>query len=381
MKKLLNEYKFPLSAFLIWRIVLFVIIFVAIKYVPLQNNFLGGGKGNYLQNPYLWSFANYDGEHYLSIAQNGYKSLQYFYFPLFPVLTGIVSKLTDKGIQSIALTGMFISNFAFLISLIGFWKLIKIDFSEKIAKISLILLLVFPASFYFASFYTESLFLMFVIWSFYFARKRKWLLAAILGAFCSATRSTGILLLPVLIVEYYFYEKNKKLSTFLTLFLIPIGLTLYMLFLKDKTENMFAFNYSGYIFGEYRSAKPIPLPQVFYRYIFKIIPNLNFKYFTGTFPIVTEFLTAVVLSVISIFSIGRIRLSYWLYMVGGFVTPTLYLSFVSLPRYALVLFPIFIFSAFYVEKLPKVLQIAVFTLLFISLVISLSLFSRGFWIA
>ncbi|MBX4205585.1 glycosyltransferase family 39 protein [Candidatus Microgenomates bacterium] len=381
MRKLYNEYKFTLFSFLIWRVTLFSIIYLALKYVPLQNNFLGGGKSNYLQNPYLWSFANFDGEHYLSIAQSGYKSLQYFYFPLFPIATSFFSGLFNRSIQNIVFIGQFISNLAFFISLIGIWKLVKIDYSSKIAKICIILLLVFPTSFYFASFYTESLFLMFVVWSFYFARRKKWFFAAILGGLSSATRSTGVFLFPALFVEYLLNEKNKKLSTVITLFLIPLGLIFYMLYLKNKTGDFFAFNYSGYIFGEYRSAKPIPLPQVFYRYIFKIIPNLNLKYFTGTFPILFEFLTAITLTLVSLFSITKMRLSYWVYMVAGFVTPTLYLSFVSLPRYILVLFPTFIFLSVYISKLPKILQMSIFALLFAGLIISLSLFSRGFWIA
>ena len=67
-----SEYKFIFFAFLIWRVLLIIILYLATKFVPMQFNFLGGGLGNYLKNPNFWAYGNYDGQHYINIAQNGY---------------------------------------------------------------------------------------------------------------------------------------------------------------------------------------------------------------------------------------------------------------------------------------------------------------------
>ncbi len=70
--------------FLTWKIFVYFVLVLSLAVIPLQFSYLGGGLVNYLKNPYLWAFANFDGVHYLSIAQEGYKPLTYFYFPVFP---------------------------------------------------------------------------------------------------------------------------------------------------------------------------------------------------------------------------------------------------------------------------------------------------------
>src|SRR3989344_1296507 len=105
--------------FLIWRFLLFVILIFAIPVVPLQKDFLGGGMDNYLKNPFLWSWLNFDGNHYLSIAMYGYKPLQYFYFPLFPLSLGVVAKLLGGAQSMYALSGLLVSNITFFVALLG----------------------------------------------------------------------------------------------------------------------------------------------------------------------------------------------------------------------------------------------------------------------
>ncbi|MEK7526370.1 MAG: hypothetical protein AAB546_02735 [Patescibacteria group bacterium] len=376
-----NEYKFPIIVFLVWRVGLSLILLFAINFVPLQKNFLGGGMGNYLKNPYFWSWLNFDGEHYLSIAQSGYKSLQHFYFPLYPVLVGLIASFFNKSIENLALVGLVLSNLSFLFALVGLWKLVRLDYTAEVARTTLVLLTVFPTSFYFGSFYTESLFLLTVVWSFYFFRKSNFFWAAVFGIFASATRSIGVILLPVFLGEYFLTSKHKKNFKLAFLLFIPLGLAAYMYYLYLTTGNAFAFNYSGHIFGEYRSQNPVILPRVIYRYIFKILPNLNYTYFAGTFPTLLEFLVAMWLLTVTIISVSKIRLAYWFYLLGAFITPTLYLSFVSTPRYALVAFPAFIVTASALATRPKVLQLTIFGLLLTVQFAAFAMFSRGFWIS
>src|SRR3972149_3685262 len=78
MKK--GEFKFIITSFLGWRVLLLGFVFLAASFFPLQKLFLGGGIENYLKNPYFWSWINFDGEHYLSLALQGYLPLTYFYF-------------------------------------------------------------------------------------------------------------------------------------------------------------------------------------------------------------------------------------------------------------------------------------------------------------
>ena len=181
MPKLLDsDIKKIVSAFLGWRLFLILVLTFALRILPHQNNFLGGGLGRYLENPYFWSWINFDGEHYLLIAQNGYKPLTYFYFPLYPLIIRIFTFINKSQI-SFATAGLLVSHFAFLLALVGMMKLIKIDFKDKIAYTALVLILLFPTSVYFVGFYAESLFLALAVWSFYGVRKKNWFLAGVLG--------------------------------------------------------------------------------------------------------------------------------------------------------------------------------------------------------
>src|SRR5687767_4638175 len=109
-----NELKYIILSFLTWRMSLFVILYFAFTYISLQQNFLGGGMENYLKNPYLWSWANFDGEHFLSISQLGYQPLTYFFFPLYPLLVKVVSSLIANSLITYLYSGIFVSNIGFL---------------------------------------------------------------------------------------------------------------------------------------------------------------------------------------------------------------------------------------------------------------------------
>lgn len=379
-----------LGFFISWRLLLFIFLGIA-SYLPLQKNFLGGGLENYINAPSFWTWANFDGEHYLSIAQRGYGQGEQAFFPLYSLLIKGFSVLLGKGIEKFVLMGLLISNFSFFVALIGLYKLIVLDYPEKVARASILLLLFFPTSFYFGSLYTESLFLALVVWSFYFARKKNWFPAVILGALSSATRFIGILLLPAIFFELAGWSAIKdilvrrplKVAPLKVLFLaiLPIGLILYMYFLKQSTGDPLAFINTLPSFGEQRSQTPIVLPQVFYRYFFKILPNLTFSYLPVVFSTFLELTTAILFTFLSVSAFFKIRLSYAIYLSLGFLIPTLSGSFSSLPRYVVVLFPGFLLMATYFLKLKRAMKLILLTILFILLGAATALFVRGYWIA
>lgn len=367
-----KDFSFILFSFLSWRIFLFIILFFAVKLVPLQEHFLGGGMQAYLKSPWLWAWANFDGEHYLSIAKDGYHLAEQAFFPLYPLLI----RLMGGGVW----IGLLISNASFFLALVGLFKLLRIDYPQKVTKLAIILLLIFPTSFYFGAVYTESLFLCFIIWSFYFYRKNNILLASILGMFASGTRVIGIILLPIYLLEL-FKEKTKWDKKHLWLLIIPLGLVSYMFYLYKVYGDPLMFLHALPSFGEQRSSIPILLPQVFYRYIFKILPSLHYSFFAGTFTTIMEFVIGIIFFTVSIISFFKLRLSYALFLILGYLIPTLSGSFSSLPRYMLVLFPAFTLFSIWLDKSSKIVKIICYMILFAGLVVSLSLFNRGFWVS
>jgi len=367
-----KDFLFIISSFVCWRILLFIFLGFAIKFLPLQQHYIGGGIERYLKNPWFWTWANFDGENYLSIAKYGYLFVGQAFFPLY----SLIIRFFGSGMWA----GLLISNLSFLIALIGLYKLIKLDYSEKITRLSILLLLLFPTSFYFGSVYTESLFLAFVVWSYYAGRKEKWLITGILGAFASATRVIGVILLPSLLIGLLIKKKKLEVKHW-PLILIPLGIIFYMIYLGRFSGDFLAFIHAQVSVGEQRSSTLIILPQVFYRYLFRIIPNLNFNYLPIVFTTFLELGSALLFLILSVYSFWKLKLSYALFLSLGYLIPTLTGSFSSLPRYVLVLFPGFILLALWTEKLSRPFKIVIYGILFISLAIASGLFLRGYWVS
>ncbi len=380
-----SDLSFIFKSFLVWKVGLIIAVFFAIKFIPLQKDFLGGGMANYLTNPFLWSWANFDGEHYLAIAREGYLPLTYFFFPLYPIVIRFFSLIFGQSILNYLISGLFVSHVSLFLGMIGFYKLTGLDYRSSVSKLAIILLLIFPTSFYFGSLYTESIFFALSVWSFFFARKRKWLIAGVLAGFAGATRIIGLALIAGLLVEWWNYSKadkdKKKAITSLSSILVSfLGIGSYLYYIYARTGDPFNFLTTVGIFGSQRSSSLILLPQVFYRYIFKVLPSLDYASFFSFFIPWLEFVTALIFTFISILSFFKLRLSYSIYLLLGFLIPTLSGSFSSLPRYVLVLFPAFILGAVYLNGVRKWRYLSI-TLMLISLFICTALFVRGFWVS
>jgi Gpi18-like mannosyltransferase len=376
-----EELRFVLASFVVWRVVLFLFLFLSLKLFPLQKNFLGGGMQNYLNAPWLWAWSNFDGEHYLAIAQRGYGFAEQAFFPIFPLMIRFLGKFGGGSLFSLNIAGILVANSAFFLGLIGLYKLIKLDYSEKISRLVIILLLLFPTSFYFGTVYTESIFFVFFVWSLYFARSRKWFLASAIGMFVSVTRTIGIVIFPILLFEYLVTYRPRKSYSYFWIFLVPFGLFAYMFYLHQTTGDWLKFLHTLTAYGEQRSSTPILLPQVFYRYFFKVLPNTDYGYFPIVFTTLLEILTAITFTILSFWSLFKLRLSYIFYLIAGFILPTLSGSFSSLPRYVLVLFPGFLLVSLYISRLRKPIRFVIYSLLFVSLAISETLFIRGYWVS
>jgi len=188
-----------------------------------------------------------DSNWYLGIAADGYerrtftteRPANWAFFPLYPLLLRAAATVTGER----HLTGAFLSNIFLLFALLLLYKtVLAFDFGEDDAARAVFYLAVFPVSYFYSVPLTESLFLLLTVGSFYAARRERWLAAGLLGALASATRVTGVLLLPALAVLYWeTYRTLRPRLNFLPLLLIPSGLVAFMAFLFAATGNALAF--------------------------------------------------------------------------------------------------------------------------------------------
>lgn len=361
-----------------------MVSFIAALYIlPLQNGYLGGGYENYITAPLFWMRANFDGEHYIQIARLGYQPLEYFFFPIYPLMISLVNWVVGYNLSSFVSIGIVFSVILSFFSLHYLYKLARLDHDIETSRWIIISLLIFPTSFYFQLVYTESLFLFLCVTSFYFARRSKWAIAGILGAIASATRLIGVVMFAALLFEWFIQWRETKRPNFkglLSISLIPTGLFLYMIFLFFATSDPLAFYHNVSIFGEQRSDHMVLLPQVFYRYVFRIIPSLS-DYWPMTITIFLELATGVSFLLLSVVSFFKQRGSYAIFLIGGYLIPSLSGSFSSFPRYAIVLFPAFMIIGKYLSNSSKAVKIALVTTFTILLSIFSIMFSRGYWIS
>lgn len=371
-----------LLLFLIWRIgLIFVGIFA--QNVPLgnQDRFLGGGAQNFHTSPEFFSWANFDGEHYLSISIHGYKFLEQAFFPVYPVLISTFAKpfIYDSysALVYSILIGLLLSNIFFFLALIILWKLIVLDYPVKVAYLTIIVMLAFPTSFYFAALYNESLFLFLSILSFYLLRTDKLFAASLIGGISSATRIFGLLLLPSFAVEVW--KKKNRIAAF-SLSLIPLGLIIYMIYQWIGFGDPLLFYKLQKLVGEQHQSGITLLPQVYFRYIKMIltVDPANPIYQT----VLLELLVGILFFLLPIYGyFKKVRLSYLVFAMSGFLLPTIQGSFSSVPRYVIVLFPSFLILAVLINKLPNLLKIVILSFSASVLMIETAMFLRGYWVA
>lgn len=373
--------------FLAWRVFLFFPLIISESFLSprigyaytLLPYFLE--KGSILSNFLLYPFSNFDGAYYLLIAAKGY-TVNAGFFPLFPMLINAATRLFGVNILPFDprqyFTAITLVNFFFLAGLYVFYKIIKLDYKKNVAIWSIVFLLIFPTSFFFASIYSESLFLLLSLLSFYFARKKKWLWAGITGILLSATRIVGIAIFPALLYEYFKNEKNKSLAKLLSIFLSPFGLIVYAFYNLQKWGNPFYFIQAQGNFANNRTVNSIILlPQTLFRYLkilFTLKPNI-YEWWVAFFE-----LSFFVFGLIIFYVAWRkkIRLSYLIFGILCFLIPASTGTFSGLPRYILIIFPIFITLALVKNKVLKIIYCAISIML---LFLFFMLFSKGYFIS
>lgn len=372
--------------FLSWRLFLLIPLYIGYVFLTYRLNFPYTNIWYFIK-PYdpvsnflIFPWANFDGIHYLSIAGDGYNISNSRFFPIFPLIINFFSNILGGGKTYGTLqffVALALSNAFFLSSLFIFYKLIRLDFSEKIAFRSIFFMLVFPTSFYFASIYSESIFLLLSLLCFYFARKGNWIIASICGMALTATRIIGIGILPALLYEFS-NKKKEKFYKSIPLYFIPLGLISYMVFNFVKFGNMFSFLQNQGSLANGRNIGTIVLPlQTIFRYlrILTTVPSSQYEWWVASLEVLVFILTSFLLYIAFV---KKIHFSYIIYSLICFIMPILSGTFSGIPRYVLILFPIFIALSFLQNKF----LIFVYTLISTILLFVLTmLFARGYFIA
>jgi hypothetical protein len=394
------EFKKLTLAFLIWRLVLFLLGAVAdtfLKYAP-QFPYWDVILGASNLPRWFYSWANFDGVHYITIAQKGYvgTGLIQAFFPFLPyVLMHPLVLLGGKEFP-ILLFGLVITNVAALLLMLSWYFWIKQSYSPKIAFFSSVAIFFFPTAVFWGALYTESLFFLLVIWTLWLTARQKWGWVTMLLLAATATRVVGIFLLPAVWLEILVLNTKLRqpwltLKNFSLLLhqvalqwrallftsLGSFGLLLYMRFLWGEFHDPIYFAHVQSAFGAGRESSFMLYPQVVFR-AFKILLTarpINWRYFTY----VQEFLEGVLGFGVLLISFRWVRLSHWFFAMAAFLLPTFTGTFSSLPRYILVCFPLYLVVAKLAEK-SRLAGMLLLITSFILFIINTVLFIQGYWV-
>ncbi len=388
--------------FLVWRIALFTVGGVAdhfLKYAP-SFPYADTLSEQYHLPRWLYSWANFDGVHYLTIAEKGYlgTGLIQAFFPMLPfVVLRTLFLLTDHHLN-LLLEGLFVTNTFALASLITWYGFLKSFLKSTQAWYGTLLLLSFPTALFFGALYTESLFFLAVIAAFWAAKNKSWWVTSLWMMVATATRIVGAFLFPALVIESWLQWRAEQLAKTLkapfsqqlsewiksewkALLLILIGMSgliAYMLYLTKDFHDPLYFLHVQTQFGAGRQESLVVYPQVLWRAL-KILFTTNpfsWRYYTS----ILEFLAGGLGLLGLLWSARSVRLSYVLFGLGAFFLPTLTGTFSSMPRYLLVCFPLYLLFIDETTKHPK-LKWGIITVFSISLVINTVLFVQGYWLS
>ncbi len=307
------------------------------------------------------AWQRFDTNWYLKIAQKGYASNDgsTVFFPLYPLLIRAVGTVL---LQNDLLAALVISNLAAVGVFYFAFKIACQVANPRVAQRTVLFLAIFPSSFFLFGGYTESLFLLLTLASLYTGGQGRWGFAGILGALAALTKLQGVLLIVPLAYLWWRQARSQasessRASALLIgiaqLALIPIATGAFLLW-----QNLFVdhasllTSYEGSLYAQF----VLPWENV----------RAALSLWAGGRASLIDILNLLV-TVLFVVMTGlvwvKLPREYGLYTVSMLLAPLFRMTttqpLVSMVRYVLVLFPVFILWGMWGRN-PWVNRIAVY---------------------
>jgi Mannosyltransferase (PIG-V) len=338
--------------------------------------------------------ARWDAAWYLVIAHYGYRpDLAAFgtasraaFFPLYPLGVRGISEL---GLQPV-LAGVTLSLVALAVALYGIHRLTALELGRHggdVARLAVLVTAFAPMAFYFSAVYSESLYLALSVGVFWCARQGRWAWVGVLGALAGATRSAGLVLaLPVLII-YLYGPREDRAPDFpprrlrvgwvryrvrrdaLWLALLPVGVGAYMAYLAlaggsplmpFHAQEVWNRHFAGPYVGVWDGARAAfdglrQLLSMQSRHVYFKLAGGSPLIAAGHNVMLFAFLAAALPAVVG--TLRRLPLAYGAYVLAALALPLSYpvasQPLMSLPRFLVVLFPLSMWLAAWLDRRPR----------------------------
>lgn len=289
---------------------------------------------------------------YYRIASEWYSGNNLLSFAFFPVYPGITRLLGYVG-GHYFVAGLVISNIALLISC---WLLYKIAGTKQQGLWAVLALISFPSAFVLSGMFSEALYLCIALATFFFALQKKWILAGLFGFLLSLSRPVGFLIVIPITIEYLqsVHWSWKSLDRRVVwLFLIPLGLPLWAWYNYHLTGDWINF---VHVQALWHRGATNPISALW--------TALRADNFYDQALALASIATAIFLVLFH-------RVLRWSERAWGWLSLLipLFTGIYSMPRYILVIFPLYL--GFARISIPKIWRIVI---LLVFCVIQLGLF-------
>jgi hypothetical protein len=179
------------------------------------------------------TFAQWDSGWFIGIAHDGYRTKQTTaFFPLYPLLVRGAAEV----VRSYVVAAVLVSLIAGAVAVVVLHRLARPSFADD----TILFVALYPIAFVFTAAYSDGLFLALAAGSFLAAVQRRSLLAGLLGGLACATRLVGLALLPALLVLLW-PRARRDVFRLAPLLLLPAAVGAYALYLDHHLGDAWAF--------------------------------------------------------------------------------------------------------------------------------------------
>ena len=185
------------------------------------------------------TFAQWDARWFLQIAEHGYDEVPQAaaFFPVYPAAAHALAWVTGSTLVA----GVVISLAA---GAAAAWALAEIArplLGDRGARDSVLYLALYPVAFVLTALYSDGLFLALAAGAFLAALRGRAVTAGVLGGLATGTRLLGLALLPALAVLLWRGRNAGSLARLAPLALLPAAVGLYALYLERTVGDPWAF--------------------------------------------------------------------------------------------------------------------------------------------
>jgi hypothetical protein len=357
------------------------------------------------------AWRHWDSIWFIRIAEHGYSPYRAAFFPLYPTLLILGHKL----VPSYDFVGIVVSLACYAGAMVLLYRLVRDDFDSRTALWSVAFISFASTSLFFQAVYSESLFLLLTVASFAAARRGRWWLAGAAGLLAALTRSAGVILLVPLAWMWFEQRRGRPLNlpgsrppgklltdrppallSLASLLLVPAGLGIYMAYTWRRLGNALLF-----VAAEHHWHRKLGLPttavidgaRAALRSVSAIAAHPRLYFDATRLPFhdqwlvvgnLTAFLGLVFAVVALVVTWRRLPAAYTVFaavaLLLPLMEPTHSTPLLSMPRFVLVDFPLFIGLATVLAGRP-IARWALLAVMTAGLVLMTAVFASGMWVA